>query len=165
MTQANQKTSPLRQRMTEDMTMRQLSPATQRNYIHAVVEFTRFLNQSPDKATAEDLRRYLLHLQDKGITPPSQNATVSGLKFFFNVTLDHHEVVRNLHHTPMPRKLPTVLSREEVTRLIEAADSLKYKAAFCVAYGAGLRISEVVNLKVSDIDSQRMILRVEQGKG
>lgn len=165
MAQAIPKTSPLRQRMIEDMNMRQLSSTTQRNYIHAVVEFTRFLGQSPDKATAEDLRRYILHLQDKGMTPQSQNSTVSGLKFFFNITLDRYEVVRNVRHTPMPRKLPTVLSREEVTRLFEATDSLKYKAAFSVAYGAGLRISEVVNLKVSDIDSQRMTLRVEQGKG
>lgn len=165
MAQATQKTTPLRQRMIEDMHMRQLSAGTQRDYIRAVFEFTRFFGQSPDKATAEDLRRYLLHRQDNGMTPATQNAIASGLKFFFNVTLERHEVVRNLRHAPQPRKLPMILSREEVTRLFEATDSLKYKAAFAVAYGAGLRVSEVVNLKVSDIDSDRMVLRVEQGKG
>lgn len=165
MTQVTQQISPLRQRMIEDMRMRQFSPTTQRNYIHAVKAFTRFFGQSPDMAAAEDLRRYQLHMNDEGVTASSQNMIISGIKFLFNVTLDRHEDVRNLRHPPLPRKLPTVLSREEVTRLLEATNSLKYKAAFSVAYGAGLRINEVVSLKVADIDSQRMTIRVEQGKG
>ncbi len=165
MKQANQKISPLRQRMIEDMRMRQLTPSTQRNYLRAIFEFTRFFGQSPDQATAEDIRRYLLYRQDNGMTASTQNAIASGLKFFFNVTLDRHEVVRNLRHAPLPHKLPKVLSREEVARLIDTAHRTKYKAAFSLAYGAGLRISEVVNLKTSDIDSERMTLRIEQGKG
>jgi site-specific recombinase XerD len=106
-----------------------------------------------------------LHLTNNGISAASYNACLPALKFFFQTTLDRPEVVRKLRTQPTPRRLPKVLSRDEVRRLLEATTSQKYKAAFSVAYGAGLRVSEVVNLKVSDIDSQRMCLRIEQGKG
>jgi site-specific recombinase XerD len=165
MTQATQTISPLRQRMIDDMRMRNFSPSTQRNYIRYVRDFAAYLRRSPDQASAEELRRYLLHLTDKGVSATSYNANLPALKFFFQTTLDRPEVVRKLRTLPAPQRLPKVLSRDEVRRLLEATTSLKYKAAFSIAYGAGLRVSEVVNLKVGDIDSQRMVLRVEQGKG
>jgi site-specific recombinase XerD len=165
MTHSTQRISPLRQRMIDDMRMRNFSPSTQRNYIRSVRDFAGYLKRSPDQATAEELRQYLVHLTDNGISPTSYNACLPALKFFFETTLDQPEVVRKLRTQPIPTRLPKVLSRDEVRRLLEATTSLKYKAAFSVAYGAGLRISEVVNLKVSDIDSQCMRLRVEQGKG
>lgn len=165
MTQATSKISPLRQRMIDDMRMRNFSPSTQRNYIRSVRDFAAYLQRSPDQASAEELRQYLVHLTDNGISPTSYNACLPALKFFFETTLDQPEVVRKLRTQPIPTRLPKVLSRDEIRRLLEATTSLKYKAAFSVAYGAGLRISEVVNLKVGDIDSQCMRLRVEQGKG
>jgi integrase len=94
---------------------------------------------------------------------PTLNQTVSTLRFFFRVTLRRHDIVEHTHFIREPRKLPVVLSPEEVARLLDAAPGLKYKAALSVAYGAGLRAAEVVSLKVSDIDSERMIIRVEQG--
>lgn len=157
--------SPLRQRMLDDMRMRQLAPKTQSHYIRAVRQFTAFLGRSPDTADIEDLRRYQLHLVDHGISPVSLNAAITGLKFFFDVTLDRPELMAKMQPVRVPRTLPVVLSREEVARLIAAAENLKHQTALAVAYGAGLRASEVIALKVGDIDSQRMTLRIEQGKG
>jgi site-specific recombinase XerD len=157
--------SPLRQRMLDDMRMRKLSPKTQSSYIRVVKRFAGFLGRSPDTASVEDLRRYQLHLVDHGISPISLNATLTGLKFLFATTLDHPELLTKMHAVHVPRKLPEVLSREEVARLLAAVDNRKHQTALAVAYGAGLRASEVVSLKVSDIDSQRMTLRIEQGKG
>ena len=157
--------SPLRQRMIEDMTMRKLSAKTQRAYIRAVANFTRFLGQPPDTAEAEDLRRYQLHLVEQGVSTTTINATITGLKMFFEVTLDRPQAMKKMRHIYEPRKIPEVLSSAEVTRLLQAAGGLKYQAALGVAYGAGLRASEVVHLKVTDIDSERMIIRVERGKG
>ena len=161
----DQAISPLRRRMIEDMTIRKLAPKTQASYIRAVRNFTIFLGRSPDQASAEDLRRYQLHLASSGVAVPSQNATVTALRFFFTVTLAHGEVTDRMPFVREPRKLPVILSPEEVARLLEAARGLKYRAALSVAYGAGLRASEVVSLKISDIDSTRMVIRVEQGKG
>lgn len=157
--------SKLRQRMLDDMRMRKLETKTQTSYIRAVLRFTDFLGRAPDTATVEDLRRYQLHLVDHGISPVSLNAAITGLKFFFDVTLDHAELMARMQPVHVPRTLPVILSREEVARLIEAAANLKHQTALSVAYGAGLRVSEVVALKVGDIDSQRMTLRIEQGKG
>jgi len=157
--------SPLRQRMIDDMRMRKLSPQTQASYIRVVKRFAKFLGRSPDTANPEDLRRYQLHLVDSGISAISLNANLTGLKFLFETTLDQPALMAKIHAVHEPRKLPVVLSREEVARLLAAADNLKHQTALSVAYGAGLRASEVVALKVSDIDSQRMTLRVEQGKG
>jgi site-specific recombinase XerD len=157
--------SPLRQRMTEDMTVRKLGAATQRNYIRAVKILSEFLGRSPATATPEDLRRFQVHQSAAGAQPPVMNSTVTALRFFFRVTLDRPEMARHLTLVRQPRKLPSVLSEEEVVRLLEAANGLKYKAALSIAYGAGLRVSEVANLKVADIDSKRMLIRVEQGKG
>src|SRR6266705_448299 len=157
--------SPLRQRMLEDMNMRRFVPETQREYIRAVKKLASFLERSPDTATPEELRAFQLHLTEIGLQPQSINATVTALRFFFKVTLDRPETTRRLVFVYEPRKLPRVLSSEEVLCLLEAAPGPKHKAALSVAYGAGLRAMEVVALKVSDIDSKRMMLRVEQGKG
>jgi site-specific recombinase XerD len=165
MDSSTQRISPLRRRMIDDMRMRKLSDKTQRHYIRAVHQFAGFLGRSPDTASVEDLRRYQLHLVDQGISPTSLNAAITGLKFFFEVTLDHGELMYKMRPVRVPQTLPVVLSREEVARLIGAAANLKHQTALSVAYGAGLRASEVVALKVGDIDSQRMTLRIEQGKG
>jgi site-specific recombinase XerD len=157
--------TPLRRRMIEDMTVRHLASKTQNDYIRAVSNLARFLGRSPDTASVEDLRRFQLHLTETHVGPPTINGTVSALRFLFSVTLDRPEATRRLTFVHEPRKLPVVLSPEEVARFLEAAPGVKYKAALSVAYGAGLRVSEVVALKVSDIDSKRMMLRVEQGKG
>ena len=157
--------SPLRQRMIDDMTARRFSEDTRRDYVRNVRNFTAFLGRSPDTATKEDLRRFQLHMAQQQISASTINAAIAALRFFFNVTLERPDLVRPLRTVTEPRKAPIVLSPEEVARLLEAAPSLKYKAALSVAYGAGLWVSEVANLKVSDIDSERMMLRVEQGKG
>lgn len=165
MTQINEPSSPLRQRMIEDMSLRKLAPRTQSGYLRAIKNFTRFLGRPPDTATAEDLRRYQLHIVERGISNITLNATITALRFFFVVTLDHGELMAKMSSVREPRKLPVILSREEVARLIACAGNLKYQAILSVAYGAGLRASEVASLKINDIDSTRMTLRVEQGKG
>ncbi|MDP1734021.1 MAG: site-specific integrase [Sulfuritalea sp.] len=157
--------SELRLRMIEDMRMRKLELRTREAYIRAVRKLTKYLGRAPDTATAEDLRNFQLHLVDHGVSPITLNATITGLKFFFEVTVGHGEVMAKMQPVHVPRTLPVVLSREEVGRLIAAAGNLKHQTALAVAYGAGLRASEVTALKVGDIDSERMTLRVEQGKG
>ena len=161
----DQAMSPLRQRMIEDMTIRKFAPKTQHDYLQRVKNFTTYLGRSPDRASSEDVRRYQLHLTANGVGVPTVNQTVSTLRFFFKVTLSRPDLVERTTFVREPRKLPVVLSPEEVVRLLDAAPSLKYKAALSVAYGAGLRVSEVVALKIGDIDSKRMVIRVEQGKG
>jgi integrase/recombinase XerD len=157
--------SPLRRRMIEDMTIRKLAPKTQQGYIRIIKNFAAFLGRSPDTADAEDVRRFQLHLAASGAQAPILNHAVSALRFFFGVTLKRHDIIEHTTFIREPRKLPVVLSPQEVARLINAASSLKYKAALSLAYGAGLRAAEVVSLKVSDVDSRRMLIRVEQGKG
>mgnify|MGYP002640246264 CR=1 FL=1 len=156
--------NPLRQRMIDDMNMRKFTKDTQSGYLLAIKRLSHFLGKSLNKSTKEDLRLFQLHLVDSGATISTINSTVSALRFFFKVTLDCPEVVSKICHVPVPRRLPLVLTVEEVTRLIDVATP-KYRAAFAIAYGAGLRISEIVQLKISDIDSQRMIINVIQGKG
>jgi integrase/recombinase XerD len=157
--------SPLRARMIEDMSVRGFKEDTQRDYVRHVRAFAAFIGRSPDTATAEELRLFQLHQTQSGLQPPTINNAVSALRFFFTVTLDRPDLARRLTVVPYPRRIPTVLSVEEVTLLLHAASAPKYKAAFATAYGAGLRVSEVVALKVGDIDSERMLLRVERGKG
>lgn len=159
--------SELRRRMLEDMTVRKFGDQTRNNYIRHVALFAKFLGRSPATATAEDVRRYQVHLTEIGVGPPTLNSSASALRFFFATTLDRAELARHLARVHYPRKLPRVLSPQEVGRLLEAAPGpgLKYKAALSIAYGAGLRAGEVVMLRVSDIDSKRMLIRVEQGKG
>jgi site-specific recombinase XerD len=155
----------LRQRLIEDMNLHRLSRATQRNYVRDVARFAAWLGRPPDRATDEDLRRYQIEQRETGLGAPAMNSAVSALRFFYTRTLDRPDLTRKLHRVKHPRSLPTVLSREEVTRMLDATTSLKHLAILSVAYGAGLRASEVAKLKVSDIDSERMLLRVECGKG
>jgi integrase/recombinase XerD len=157
--------SPLRQRMIDDMTARRFKEKVQKDYVRHVRNFAAFLRRSPDTATSEDVRSFQLHMAKQQIGAPTINSAIAALRFFFNVTLERPDLVRHLKTVHEPRKAPVVLSQEEMVRLLEAAPGIKYKAAFSVAYGAGLRVSEVVALKVSDIDGERMTLRVEQGKG
>jgi site-specific recombinase XerD len=157
--------SALRARMIEDMSVRGFSEKTRNDYIRNVRSFAAFIGRSPDTATAEDLRRFQFHQAQSGVRPPSINSAVAALRFFFTVTLDRPDLARRLTIVREPRRLPAVLSVEEVTLLFAAAPGPKYKAAFATAYGAGLRVSEVVALKAGDVDSERMLLRVEQGKG
>jgi len=157
--------SPLRQRMIEDMSLRKLKPKTQSGHIRWVKRLGEFLGRSPATATAEDLRRFQLQVVQSGVGCGSVNAAVAALQFFFGVTLGHGELTAKMSYVHEPRKLPTVLSAEEVARFLAAAPGLKYKAALSVAYGAGLRASEVVSLKLDDINRERMSIRVEQGKG
>lgn len=157
--------SPLRRRMIEDMTIRKFAARTQEGYIRAVKGFSAFFGASPEKASFEDLRRYQLHLVSSGAGVPTINHAATALRFLFTVTLRKPQVAARLPFIREPRKLPVVLSPEEVARLLDAAPGLKYKAALSVAYGAGLRASEIISLKVNDIDSARMVIRVEQGKG
>jgi len=157
--------SPLRQRMLEDMHMRKLAPRTQEGYIRAVSRFAKFLGRSPDTATAEDLRRFQLHLVDEGTSAITLNATITGLKFLFDVTLGHGDVLAKMQSVRVPHKIPVILSKQEVARLIACAGNIKHQTALALAYATGLRAHEVVSLRVSDIDSQRMTLRVDQGKG
>jgi integrase/recombinase XerD len=161
----NKVISPLRQRMIDDMTMRRMSPKTQQGYIRAVKRFADFFGRSPDKATAEDIRCFHLHLAKTMGRIPTMNATMTAVKFFFGVTLGRRDLIEAIPFAREPRKLPVVLSPEEVARLLAAAVNIKYRAALSLAYATGLRVSEVVSLKVTDIDSKRMVVRVEQGKG
>jgi integrase len=138
---------------------------TQAGYIRAVRKLASYLRRPPDTATVEDLRNFQLYLVDRGTSPITLNATITGLKFFFGVTLDRGALMAKMNPVFVPRTLPVVLSREEVTSLIAAIRNLKHQTALSVAYGAGLRASEVAALKVGDVDSARMTLRIQQGKG
>ena len=163
----DQQISKLRQRMIEDMTIRGFTADTQNDYIRSVKNFAIFIGRSPDTATPEEIRQYQLHLRQEGASSSKINAIVTGLRFFFRVTLDQPGIERWTQFVREPRKLPVILSPEEVACLIDHAPGpgLKHKAALSVAYGAGLRASEVGALQVSDIDSSRMLIRVKQGKG
>ena len=159
--------SDLRRRMLEDMAVRRLGEKTRHDYIKHIETFTRFLGRAPDTATSEDLRHFQVHELEQGGRPPKMNTQVSALRFFFGKTLGRLDLAHQLSRVNYPRKLPRVLPMDDVTRLLEAAPGpgLKYKAALSIAYGAGLRGGEVVMLRVCDIDSKRMLIRVEQGKG
>jgi integrase/recombinase XerD len=155
----------LRQRMIEDMTVRGFSAKTQHDYLRVVTRFAAFLGRSPISATAEDVRRFQVEQREAGMPAPAMNSHVAALRFFFTTTVDRPDLSRRLIRTPYPRKLPTVLSPDEVARLLAATTCIKHRAALAVAYGAGLRVAEVAALKVGDIDSERMLIRVERGKG
>jgi len=165
MTDSNKSISPLRQRMIDDMTLRKLAPKTQAGYLRAVMKFTHFFGRSPDLASPEDLRTFQLQQVEQGVSSTTINATITGLKFFFGITLERPEALKRMSRMRKPQKLPQVLSVDEVARLLAGSRNPKHRAALAVAYGTGLRASEVVHLKIADIDSERMIVRVNQGKG
>lgn len=157
--------SPLRRRMIEDMTARQLSPATQAGHIRSCRRFAAFLGRSPDRATPEDVRRFQLHLAESGMSIVSRNRTLSGLKFLFRVTLGRLDLANEIYHLKEPQKLPQVLSPAEVKRLLTMAASVKARTLLSLGYGCGLRIGEVVRLRAGDIDSANGVIRIVQGKG
>ena len=155
----------LRERFVQDMTVRGFTDKTRHDYIRTVSGFAAFLERSPSTATAEDIRRFQIHQSERGMNAPAMNSAVAALRFFFNYTADRPDLARKLIRLRYPRKLPNVLSPDEAARLIAATTCLKHRAALCIAYGAGLRVAEVASLKVGDIDSERMLIRVERGKG
>ena len=156
---------PLRRRMVEDMTIRNFDPRTQQSYLRSVRSCCRYCDRTPTELTFEDVRQYQLHLVQCGLAPASVNGAMVALRFFFRVTLKRPEALDYIPIAREPQRLPVVLTQTEVARLLEAAPGLKWRTALSVAYGAGLRASEVVALKVGDIHSERMRIRVEQGKG
>ena len=157
--------SPLRQRMIEDMAARKLNPHTQRSHISSCKRFTAWLKRSPDTATADEVRRFQLHLVEGGASICNRNRIMTGVRFLFRVTLRRHDLAAEIWHIKEPQKLPPVLSPEEVKRVLTMATSLKARAMLTLAYGCGLRASEVARLRVCDIDSEQMIIRVVQSKG
>lgn len=165
MTEVTVAVSPLRRRMIDDMSLRNMSPATQRSYLHAVTKFSRYFGRSPDKLGLEDVRAFQVQLVSQGISWGSLNQIVCALRFFYGVTLDRAEIPERIVYARMPRKLPTILSADEVVRFLEAVPSLKARAALTTAYAAGLRASEAASLRVADIDSDRMLIQVRHGKG
>ena len=165
MTDALRAVSPLRRRMIDDMSLRNLSPATRRSYLHAVTKFSRYFGRSPDRLGLEDVRAFQVHLVSQGISWPALNQTVCALRFFYGVTLDRGEIPERIVYARTPRKLPVILSADEVVRFLEAVPSLKARVALTTAYAAGLRASEAVSLKVTYIDSDRMLIQVHHGKG
>jgi integrase/recombinase XerD len=157
--------SPLRQRMIEDMAARKLNPHTQRSHISSCKRFAAWLKRSPDTATADEVRRFQLHLVESGASIGNRNRIMTGVRFLFRVTLRRHDLAAEIWHLKEPQKLPPVLSPEEVKRVLAMATSLKARAMLTLAYGCGLRASEVVRLRVCDIDSDQMIIRIVQSKG
>ena len=162
-----EKMSPLRERMIEDMRIHRMGDKAQKAHIRAVKHFAGFLKRSPDTATPDDLRAYQLHMTDTEVTPPTYNARIMALRFLFGKTCGREDMKRYMQFRTQPRKLPVVLSIEEVSDILAAAPGPgpKYRAALSISYGAGLRASEVCNLKVADIDSDRMLIHVDEGKG
>ena len=165
MTDTSAAVSPLRRRMIDDMSLRNLSPATQRSYLHAIAKFSRYFGRSPDALGIEDVRAFQVHLVSTGISWPALNQTVCALRFFYGITLDRAEIPERIVSARTPRKLPVILSADEVVRFLEAVPSLKARTALTTAYAGGLRASEAVSLKVGDIDSERMVIQVRHGKG
>jgi integrase/recombinase XerD len=157
--------SPLRQRMIEDMNARQLHPLTQKGHIRACKRFAAFLKRSPDTATSEDIRRFQLRLAESGVSICNRNRTMTGLRFLFRVTLRRLDLAAEIFHIKEPQKIPVVMSANEARRLLAVARTLKVRVLLGLSYGCGLRASEVVRLRVVDIDSAQKIIRVVQGKG
>jgi integrase/recombinase XerD len=157
--------TPLRQRMIEDMQVRNLSPHTIYTYTWHVAKFADFWHQSPDRLSAEHIRRYLLHMKERGVSPGTMRVCGFALRFAYRVTLQKRWVLDDVPTTKREKKLPAVLSRDEILRLIAVIRNIKHRAIVTTAYAAGLRVSEVTRLQIDDIDSVRMLIRVRRGKG
>lgn len=164
---SEERISPLRQRVIEDMRIRGMGEKAQKSHIRAIKDFARFLGHSPDTATPEELRAYQLHMTDTGVTASTFNVRIVALRFFFGMTCGREDMKRYVQFRTQPRKLPVVFSVEEVSDILMAAPGpgLKYRAPLSISNGAGLRAAEVCNLKIGHIDSDRMLIHVEQGKG
>ena len=157
--------SPLRQRMIEDMAARKLGRHAQRSHIHSCRRFAAFLGRSPDTATADDVRRFQLHLVESGLSICNRNRIMTGVRFLFRVTLRRHDLAAEVYHLREPQKLPLVMSPEEAKRLLAMSGNLKVHVMLTLGYGCGLRAGEIVRLRAGDIDSAQMIIRIVQGKG
>jgi integrase/recombinase XerD len=157
--------TPLRRRMIQDMQVRNLSPVTQRCYVHAIRKFARHFNRSPDRLGLAEIRTYQIHLTTTGASWAGFNVAVCALRFFYGVTLGRTAIVERIPYARKRRQLPVILSAEEIAQFLAAVPNLKHRIALMTAYAAGLRVSEVVRLKLADIDSSRMLIRVDQGKG
>jgi integrase/recombinase XerD len=157
--------TPLRARMIEDMNARKLGSSTQRGHIHSCKRFAAFLNRSPDTATAEDIRRFQLHLAEADVSICNRNRIMTGLRFLFRVTLRRLDLAGEIYHLREPQKIPLVMSPDETRRLLAVASKLKVRTLLSLGSGCGLRASEVVRLKVKHIDSAQKIIRIEQSKG
>jgi integrase/recombinase XerD len=157
--------TPLRQRMIEDMNARKLCAGTQRGHIRGCKRFAAFLKRSPDTATAEDIRRFQLHLAEASLSICTRNQIMTGLRFLFRVTLRRPDLAAEIYHLREPQKIPLVMSQDETRRLLAVAGNLKVRMLLSLGYGCGLRAGEVVRLKVKHIDSAQKIIRVEQSKG
>ena len=157
--------SPLRQRMIEDMTARQLGPHSQRSHIYSCKRFAAFLKRSPDTATLEDIRRFQLYLAETGTSICNRNRIMTGLRFLFRVTVRRLDLAAEIYHLREPQKIPQVMSPDEVRRLLAVTSSLKARVMLSLSYGCGLRAGEVVRLKAKHIDSAQKIIRIEQSKG
>ena len=158
--------SPLRKQMEADMAMRGLAYRTRETYVESVAKLAKFYGRGPDRISEAEVQRYLLHLlEERRLAHSSCNVVVSALEFFYRTTLKRRETEFCLPRPKVPAKLPQILSREEVAALIEKTTNLKHRALLMATYGGGLRLLEVCHLKLCDIDSSRMTLRVEQGKG
>ena len=158
--------TPLRQRMIEDLQLRNLSPHTQEAYVRAVSQLAGYYRRSPDRLSREQVRAYLVHLvRDCHASPSSFNQARCGIQFLYRVTLGKDWILAGIACAKTEKKLPVILSRSEVVQFLGAIRQPKYRALFTTIYAAGLRISEVLTLQASDIDSRRMVIRVRQGKG
>ena len=157
--------TPLRQRMIEDMRGRNLGRHSQRNYLNSCARFATYLARSPETATADDIRRFQLFLIESGASIVHRNRIMTGIKFLLRVTLRRHDLAAEIYHLKEPQKVPLVLSRDEVGRLLAMAAPIKVRVMLSLAYGCGLRAGEVVRLKVGDIDSAQNIIRIVQSKG
>ena len=157
--------SPLRQRMIEDMTIRNMSPSTQKIYTYAVANFSAFHGRSPDKLTFEDVRVYRLNLISRGLKPNSINPIMGALRFFYGTTLGLKEVSEHIPYARRADILPAVMAPDDVVRFLKAVPDLKMRTLFIAIYAAGLRVSEAVKLTARDIDSARMVIAIRQAKG
>lgn len=158
--------TPLRQRMIEDMQIRNLAPKTQASYLLQISSFAQYLGQSPEQLGPDQIRDYQIYLiREKQLSPSSLCVTVSALRFLYTVTLKRPWAIEEIPTPKKPKRLPIVLSAEEVHHFLEQIPNLKHRAILCTLYASGLRVAEACQLKTTDIDSQRMTLRVQQGKG
>jgi site-specific recombinase XerD len=151
--------------MIEDMIARGLGPATQRNHIRAGKLFAAYIKRSPDTATPDDVRLFQMSLIERGLSIQNRNRIMTGLRFLLKVTMRRHDLAAEIYHMKEPQKIPQILSADEARRLLTMAGKLQVRVLLSIGYGAGLRVSEVVKLKVKHIDSELGVIRVEQAKG
>ena len=163
--QSNRSTTPLRQRMIEDMAARKLGHHSQRSHLYSCKRFAAFVERSPETATADDIRRFQLFLIESGASICNRNRIMTGVRFLFRVTLRRHDLAAEIFHLKAPQKVPVVMSQDEIKRLLAMAANIKLRAMLSLAYGCGLRAGEVVRLKAGDLDSAQKIIRIVQAKG